>query len=80
MSSPFVMITLVEATSVLRRPLQRFCNVDFTGLPCLEMLTYCKSCDRCQKLGAYDMNSTNIVMKPDNNDGLKPQDRVDKIC
>jgi hypothetical protein len=21
-----------------------------------------------------------IVMKPDNNDGLNPQDRVDKIC
>ena len=21
-----------------------------------------------------------IVMKPDNNDGLEPQDRVDKIC
>ena len=24
--------------------------------------------------------SPTIVMKPDNNDGLEPQDRVDKIC
>jgi hypothetical protein len=34
MSSPFAMIMLVEATLVQRRPLQRFCNVNFIGLPC----------------------------------------------
>jgi hypothetical protein len=38
MSSPFVMIIHVEAISVQIRPLQRFCNVDFTGPPCLETL------------------------------------------
>jgi hypothetical protein len=38
-SSPSVMIMLVEATSVHRRPLQRFCNADFTGLPSFKTLT-----------------------------------------
>jgi hypothetical protein len=39
MSSPFVMIMRVEATLVQRKPLQRFCNVDFIGLPCSVTLT-----------------------------------------
>jgi hypothetical protein len=38
MSSPFVMIMHVEATSAQIRPLQRFYSVDFIGLPCLETL------------------------------------------
>jgi hypothetical protein len=38
MSSLFVMIVLVEAISVLERPLQRFCSVDFIGLPFFETL------------------------------------------
>jgi hypothetical protein len=38
MSSPFVMIMHVGAISVQRRPLQKFCSVDFTDLPFLEML------------------------------------------
>jgi hypothetical protein len=38
-SSPFVMIMPVEATSVQRRPLQRFCNAVFTGLPSFKRLT-----------------------------------------
>ena len=38
MSSPFVMITPVEAILVLKRPLQKFCSVDFIGLPYLETL------------------------------------------
>jgi hypothetical protein len=29
----------VEATSVERRPLQRFCNAVFTGLPSFKTLT-----------------------------------------
>jgi hypothetical protein len=33
MSSHFAMIMLVEATLVQRRPLQKFCSVDFIGLP-----------------------------------------------
>jgi hypothetical protein len=32
MSSPFVMIMLMEAISVLRKPLQRFCSVDSIGV------------------------------------------------
>jgi hypothetical protein len=38
MSSPSVMIVPVEAILVLKRPLHKFSNVDFTGLPCLETL------------------------------------------
>jgi hypothetical protein len=38
MSSPLVMIMLVESTLVLRRPLQRFCSVNFIYLPYSEML------------------------------------------
>ena len=38
MSSPSVMIMLVEAIFVLKGSLQKFCIVDFTGLPCLETL------------------------------------------
>jgi len=34
MSSPFAMIMRVEAILMQRRPLQRFCSVDFIGLPC----------------------------------------------
>jgi hypothetical protein len=33
MSSPFVMIMHVEAILVQRKPLQKFCSVDFIGLP-----------------------------------------------
>jgi hypothetical protein len=33
MSSSIAMIMLVEATLVQRRPLQRFCSVDFIGPP-----------------------------------------------
>jgi hypothetical protein len=33
MSSPFVMIMLMDAISVLRRLLRRFCSVDSIGLP-----------------------------------------------
>ena len=36
MSSPSVMIMLVEAILVLKRPLQKFCSANFIGLPCLE--------------------------------------------
>jgi hypothetical protein len=38
MSSPSVMTMLVEVTLVQGRPLQKFCNVDFIGLPFLETL------------------------------------------
>jgi hypothetical protein len=38
-SSPSVMIMLVKATSVQRRPLQRYCSVVFTGLPSFKTLT-----------------------------------------
>jgi hypothetical protein len=48
MSSPFAMIMHVETTLVQRRPLQRFCSVDFIG-PTLfhDSHTYCTSCERC---------------------------------
>jgi hypothetical protein len=39
MSSPFVMIMLVETTLVLKRLLQGFYNVDFIGLLCSVSLT-----------------------------------------
>jgi hypothetical protein len=38
MSSPFVMIVPMKAISVLERPLQRFCSVDFIGLPFFKTL------------------------------------------
>jgi hypothetical protein len=38
-SSPFVMIMPVEATSMQRRPLQRFCSAVFIGLPSFKTLT-----------------------------------------
>ena len=38
MSSHSVTIMRVEAILVLKRQLQKFCNVDFTGLLCLETL------------------------------------------
>jgi hypothetical protein len=53
MSYPFVMIMRVDAISVQRRPLQRFCKVYFIGRPFSKTLTkYCVSCERCQKLGS----------------------------
>lgn len=39
MSSAFVMIALVEATLVRRRPLSRFCNPDLIARPFSEILT-----------------------------------------
>jgi hypothetical protein len=38
-SSSSVMIMPVEATSVQRRPLQRYCSAVFTGLPSFKTLT-----------------------------------------
>jgi hypothetical protein len=38
-SSPFVTIMLVEATSARRRPLQRFCSADSICRPSFKMLT-----------------------------------------
>ena len=37
-SSPFVIMKLVEATFLQGKPLQRFCNVVFIGLICLKTL------------------------------------------
>jgi hypothetical protein len=50
MSSHFAMIMLVEATLVQRRPLQKFCSVDFIGLPSA-------SCERCQKLWSISIRN-----------------------
>jgi hypothetical protein len=38
MSSPFAIIKHMEVTLVQRRPLQRFCSMDFIGLPFLKTL------------------------------------------
>jgi hypothetical protein len=38
MSSPSIMIMPVVAILVLKRQLQKFCSVDFTGPTCLETL------------------------------------------
>jgi hypothetical protein len=38
-SSPSIMIMPVVATSVQRRPLERYCSAVFTGLPSFKMLT-----------------------------------------